>query len=96
MNGQLNLINCTSGLKDDRTAHIESISAVDPESLARKLAPCSLGSGKALETMKEAASSGERPYTLLSMKGTSPVLISSKNLGVEKAEIFISMEKSRL
>ena len=59
------------------TAHMDNISAVEPERRAKKLAPCSLGSGKALDTMKEAASKGERPYLLLSMKGTRPVLISS-------------------
>mmetsp|Transcript_56284 Transcript_56284/g.93078 ORF Transcript_56284/g.93078 Transcript_56284/m.93078 type:complete len:210 (+) Transcript_56284:192-821(+) len=59
--------------------HIERNSAVDPERRARKPEPCSPLSGKADETINEAASSGERPKTSGSMKQTTPFLISAKN-----------------
>merc|ERR1719482_519972 len=58
---------------------MERNSAVVPERRARKPDPWSDLSVKADETMKDAASVGERPKTDVSMKQTTPFLISLKN-----------------
>merc|ERR1712072_934157 len=59
--------------------HIERNSAVVPERRARKPEPWRVLSGKAEETMNDVASNGERPKTDVSMKQTTPFLISLKN-----------------